>query len=156
MPSTQSLVRIDNINIHDNTLLPGQNWTWGSKFHYQEWDQRSTYGHCPISNVRITIDGIGNQTMHDGSESKFPCTGFQTNDITDAWFTNAISNITDAHTRRLPTLAPSRRSVAALYDLRGRLVGGSANTSAGDARFASGVLLRVTKGNISMANILTK
>ena len=29
--------------------------------------------------------------MHDGAEPHFPCVGFQTNDITDPWFTNAIS-----------------------------------------------------------------
>jgi len=95
----QELVRIDNINIHDNTLLPfiidkrpgAPNTEYHPKFHYQEWNERSTYGHSPISNVRINNNGIGTDTMHDGSEPKFPCAGFQTNDIIDKWFTDAIS-----------------------------------------------------------------
>jgi hypothetical protein len=94
-------VRIDNINIHDNILLPfvwderenATNQNYHPKFHYQEWNERSTYGHSPLSNFRINNNGIGSDTLHDGVEEKFPCAGFETNDITDAWFTDAISEI---------------------------------------------------------------
>ncbi|RPJ46993.1 MAG: hypothetical protein EHM21_08370 [Chloroflexi bacterium] len=97
----QELVRIDNLNIHDNILLPfvrderenAMNSDYHPKFHYQEWNERSTYGHAPLSNIRINDNGIGSDTMHDGPEEKFPCAGFQTNDITDPWFTNAISEM---------------------------------------------------------------
>jgi hypothetical protein len=95
----QEQVRIDNINIHDNTLLPfirdergGTGNKYHPKFHYQEWNERSTYGHSPLSNIKIHNNGIGHDTMHDGAEPHFPCVGFQTNDITDPWFTDAISS----------------------------------------------------------------
>jgi hypothetical protein len=94
----QEQVRIDNLNIHDNTLLPfipdargGTDNKYHPKLHYQEWNERSTYGHSPLSNIKIHNNGIGNDIMHDGAEPHFPCVGFQTNDITDPWFTNAIS-----------------------------------------------------------------
>jgi hypothetical protein len=104
----QEQVRIDNIDIHDNILLPyvldqrpnAINQDYHPKFHYQEWNERSTYGHSPLSNIRINDNGIGNDTLHDGPEVMFPCVGFQTNDITDAWFKNAASDIAADKTNR--------------------------------------------------------
>jgi hypothetical protein len=87
----QNMVRMDNIYIHDNTLLGGDNGN--AKLSYQEFNTTGTYGHSPISNVRIINNGIGDSTKHDGAEPKFPCIGFETNDITDPWFTDAISPI---------------------------------------------------------------
>jgi hypothetical protein len=105
----QEQVRIDNIHIHDNILLPyvldlrqnAINQDYHPKFHYQEWNERSTYGHSPLSNIRINDNGIGDDTLHDGNEVMFPCIGFQTNDITDPWFTNAISAIPADVTKRM-------------------------------------------------------
>jgi polygalacturonase len=95
----QEQVRIDNIHIHDNLLLPFKvdertnalNQDYHPKFNCQQWNERSTYGHSPISNVTINNNGIGSDTRHDGADKQFPCDGFQTNDITDPWFANAIS-----------------------------------------------------------------
>jgi hypothetical protein len=152
----QNLVRIDNINIHDNTLLPGQNWTWGTKFHYQEWDQRSTYGHCPISNVRINNNGIGNQTQHDGSAPEFPCTGFQTNDITDTWFTNAISGLTPTAPGRPLRAMADRPAFAALYDLHGRYAGRPARDGMRHTFPAPGCFLEAVDGNSSFSIMLPR
>lgn len=97
----QEQVRIDNIFIHDNISLPYEVdprvgdvvHTPHPIFRYQEWNERSTYGHSPLSNIRVYDNGIGNSTRHDGDEPHFPCVGFETNDITDPWFTDSNRKI---------------------------------------------------------------
>ena len=83
--------------IYDNTLIGYSGNGYNCKLMYQEFDDKSDYGYSPISKVRINNNGIGNNCGfgYGGQTAKqFPCIGFETNDITNSWWTKAISPLT--------------------------------------------------------------